>query len=53
MSRTRSTALEQLVNNINRGRFYGISTLALGPGTVHTFFSLMSLDDTLKQQSNT
>ena len=37
MSRTRSTALERLVITLLGGlnRFYGIPTLALGPGTVH------------------
>ena len=59
MSRTRSTALERLVITLLEGggglhRFYWIPILALGPGMVHTFLSLMSvmLDDIAKRQSN-
>ena len=38
MSHTKSTALEQLVIHLLGGlnRFYGIPTLALGLGVVHT-----------------
>ena len=45
MSRARSTALERLVMALLGGlnRFYGIPTLALGPGTVHAHYFLYCL----------
>ena len=54
MGRTRSTALEWSVITLLEGlnRFYGIPTLALGPGTVHTVcFQMMSIH--LRQWSQT
>ena len=52
MSRTRSTALERLVIQLLGGlnRFYGIPTLALGPGMVHlhrSYHILITLKHTL------